>query len=146
MNTKKVVFNKLFSKEAKEAQKLSKQRKISLSLMDDMERYLSSIQGEIIDGGLDIDDAILTVRELESKIASASELMQNLEGRVVSYQSYRSQVGDLLDKYRAAADELGINPEDNNVYSDLSDILDGDMADARTEAESVIYDLKQYVK
>ena len=146
MNTKKVVFNKLFSTEAKKAQKLSNQRKISLSLMDDMERYLSSIQGEIIDAALDIDDAILTVRELESKIASASELMQNLEGRVVSYQSYRSQVGDLLDKYRAAADELGINPEDNNVYSDLSDILDGDMADARTEAESVIYDLKQYVK
>ena len=146
MNTKKVVFNKLFSTEAKKAQKLSNQRKISLSLMDDMERYLSSIQGEIIDAALDIDDAILTVRELESKIESATDLVQSLENRVASYKSYYSQVGDLLDKYRAAADELGINPEDNNVYSDLSDILDGDMADARTEAESVIYDLKQYVK
>jgi recombinational DNA repair ATPase RecF len=146
MDTKKVVFNKLFSTEAKKAQKLSKQRKISLSLMDKMESYLSSIQGEIIDAGLDIDDAILTVRELESKIESASELLQNLEGRVVSYQSYKSQVGDLLDQYRSAADDLGINPEDNNVYNDLSDILDGDMADARTEAESVIYDLKQYIK
>ena len=146
MNTKKVVFNKLFSKEAKKAQKLSKQRKISLSLMDDMERYLSSIQGEIIDGGLDIDDAILTVRELESKVASASELIQSLETRVASYKSYYSQVGDLLDKYRSAADELGISPEDNNVYNDLSDILDGALADAEVEAAGLVNDLKQYIK
>ena len=146
MNTKKVVFNKLFSKEAKKAQKLSKQRKISLSLMDDMERYLSSIQGEIIDGGLDIDDAILTVRELESKIESASELMQSLENRVASYKSYYSQVGDLLDQYRAAADELGISPEDNNVYNDLSDILDGALADAEVEAAGLVNDLKLLIK
>jgi hypothetical protein len=37
MNTKKVVFNKLFSKESAKAQKLSKQRKVSLSLVDEME-------------------------------------------------------------------------------------------------------------
>lgn len=146
MNTKKVVFNKLFSTEAKKAQKLSKQRKISLSLMDKMERYLSSIQGEIEDGGLDIDDAILTVRELESKIESASELMQSLENRVASYKSYYSQVGDLLDQYRSAADDLGISPEDNNVYNDLSDILDGALADAEVEAAGLVNDLKQYIK
>lgn len=146
MDTKKVVFNKLFSKEAKKAQKLSKQRKISLSLVDDMERYLDSINDEIRDNALDIDDAILTVRELESKIESASELLQNLEKRIASYDSYNSQVGDLLDKYRAAADELGINPEDNNVYNDLYETWNVSMVNALTECESVIYDLKQYIK
>lgn len=146
MNTKKVVFNKLFSKEAKKAQKLSKQRKISLSLMDKMETYLDSMMDEVRDGGVAIDNGIDFVSDFQSKYEAGAELIQYLEGYVKSYESYETQVVDLLDQYSSAADELGISPEDNNVYNSLLAVLNGAMADARVDAESVIYDLKQYIK
>lgn len=146
MNTKKVVFNKLFSKEAKKAQKLSKQRKISLSLMDKMETYLDSMMDEVRDGGVAIDNGIDFVSDFQSKYEAGAELIQYLEGYVKSYESYETQVNDLLDQYSSAADELGISPEDNNVYNSLLAVLNGAMADARVDAESVIYDLKQYIK
>ena len=146
MNTKKVVFNKLFSKEAKKAQKLSKQRKISLSLMDKMETYLDSMMDEVRDGLVAIDNGIDFVSDFQSKYEAGAELIQYLEGYVKSYESYETQVNDLLDQYSSAADELGISPEDNDIYNSLSAVLNGAMADARVDAESVIYDLKQYIK
>ena len=146
MNTKKVVFNKLFSTEAKKAQKLSKQRKISLSLMDKMETYLDSMMDEVRDGGVAIDNGIDFVSDFQNKYEAGVELIEYLEGYVKSYESYETQVNDLLDQYSSAADELGISPEDNNVYNSLLAVLNGAMADARVDAESVIYDLKQYIK
>ena len=146
MNTKKVVFNKLFSTEAKKAQKLSKQRKISLSLMDKMETYLDSMMDEVRDGLVAIDNGIDFVSDFQNKYEAGVELIEYLEGYVKSYESYETQVNDLLDQYSSAADELGISPEDNNVYNSLLAVLNGAMADARVDAESVIYDLKQYIK
>ena len=146
MNTKKVVFNKLFSTEAKKAQKLSKQRKISLSLMDKMETYLDSMMDEVRDGGVAIDNGIDFVSDFQNKYEAGVELIEYLEGYVKSYESYETQVVDLLDQYSSAADELGISPEDNDIYNSLSAVLNGAMADARVDAESVIYDLKQYIK
>lgn len=114
--------------------------------MDKMESYLDSINDEINDGGAAVDSGIDFVRDFESKYEAGSELIQYLEGYVKAFESYETQVGDLLDQYRSAADDLGISPEDNDTYNALSDILNGAMADARTDAESVIYDLKQYIK
>ena len=44
MNTKKVVFAKLFSKEAAKAQKLSKQRRVSFSIVEEMESLTSKLE------------------------------------------------------------------------------------------------------
>jgi len=146
MNTKKVVFNKLFSKEAKEAQKLSKQRKISLSLVEKMEGYLDSMNDEI----RDVKDVILESEKIIDAFndiyLQMEETLASLRSFAQSSESYEIQVGDLIDQYSSAADELGINPEDNNVYSDLLDVYNNDLVIYKQEVEGLISELERYIK
>jgi len=146
MNTKKVVFNKLFSKEAAEAQKLSKQRKISLSLMDKMESYLDSINDESVDSMDVVNEAIDLAAQAETLRESINEILSSLDGYLKSFASYETQVGDLLDQYRSAADDLGISPEDNDTYNALSDALTSLLNNDWVRVEDATYDLKQYIK
>lgn len=145
MDTKKVVFNKLFSKEAQKAQKLSKQRKVSLSLVDDMQSYLSSMQDEVADGIAASDSAYEFAQELESKIESLNDNLSYLEGYLKAYSTYNSEASDLLAKYRSAAEDLGINPDDNDTYIQLEDVLK-EMNDAYGQVEFSINALKQIIK
>ena len=151
MNTKKVVFNKLFSTEAKEAQKLSKQRKISLSLVEKMESYLDSMNDEILDAGVNVEDSIAFIKYIESQLQAGDEILQNLNLGLKSLMSYEPQVSSLLEEYRSAADELGINPEDNAVYSELFNSLEGSSNSEYTLLEMIdmtekaISDLQQYL-
>jgi hypothetical protein len=145
MNTKKVVFAKLFSKESAKAQKLSKQRKISLSLVDEMQNYLGSIQDEVADGIVASDSAYELAQEVERQIESLSESLSYLEGYIKSYYSYNSQAADLLAKYRTAAEDLGISPEDNDTYNQLEEAL-VEMNDAYGQVEFSINALKQLIK
>jgi len=152
VNTKKVVFAKLFSKEAQKAQKLSKQRKISLSLVDKMESYLDSMNDEILDGGVRVEDSIAFVKFIEGQFEIGSEILEGLKSDLNSLSSYEGQVSSLLDEYRSAADELGINAEDNPVYNELSSSLDGNsnskysLLEMIDMIEKAIYDLEQYIK
>jgi len=146
MNTKKVVFNKLFSKEAAKAQKLSKQRKISLSLMDKMESYLDSINDESVDSMDVVNEAIDLAAQAETLRESINEVLSSLDGYLKSFASYETQVGDLLDQYRSAADDLGISPEDNDTYNALSDALTSLLNNDWVRVEDATYDLKQYIK
>jgi ABC-type transporter Mla subunit MlaD len=146
MNTKKVVFNKLFSTEAKKAQKLSKQRKISLSLMDKMESYLDSINDESVDSMDVVNEAIDLAAQAETLRESINEVLSSLDGYLKSFASYETQVGDLLDQYRSAADDLGISPEDNDTYNALSDALTSLLNNDWVRVEDATYDLKQYIK
>lgn len=151
MNTKKVVFNKLFSTEAKKAQKLSKQRKISLSLVEKMESYLDSMNDEILDAGVNVEDSIAFIKYIESQLQAGDEILQNLNLGLKSLMSYEPQVSSLLEEYRSAADELGINPEDNAVYSELFNSLEGSSNSEYTLLEMIdmtekaISDLQQYL-
>lgn len=146
MNTKKVVFQKLFSQEAKKAQKLSKQRKISLSLMQKMEGYLDMVKEDIVDASDRVDEGIVLAKDLESKYAEGVDLIERLKNYVYVVSVTEKDVTNLLEQYRNAAEDLGINPEDNDTYFALSEILNGALADSLAETEKAIYDLEQYIK
>ena len=151
MNTKKVVFNKLFSKEAQKAQKLSKQRKVSLSLMEKMESYLDSMTDEISDAGVNVEDSMAFIQYIENELQTGDVILQKLNFDLKSLLSYGGQVNDLLNEYRSAADELGINPEDNAVYSELFNSLEGssssqyNLLEMIDMLEKAISDLEQYL-
>ena len=151
MNTKKVVFNKLFSKEAQKAQKLSKQRKVSLSLMEKMESYLDSMTDEISDAGVNVEDSMAFIQYIENELQTGDVILQKLNFDLKSLLSYGGQVNDLLNEYRSAADELGINPEDNAVYSELFNSLEGssssqyNLLEMIDMIEKAISDLEKYL-
>ena len=151
MNTKKVVFNKLFSKEAQKAQKLSKQRKVSLSLMEKMESYLDSMTDEISDAGVNVEDSMAFIQYIENELQTGDVILQKLNFDLKSLLSYGGQVNDLLNEYRSAADKLGINPEDNAVYSELFNSLEGssssqyNLLEMIDMIEKAISDLEQYL-
>ena len=145
MNTKKVVFNKLFSKEAQKAQKLSKQRKISLSLVDEMRNYLGALQDEVADGISASDSVYELTQEVERQIESLDEALSYLEGYIKSYDFTTDKVNALLEKYRNASEDLGISPEDNDTYNQLEKVL-VEMNDAYGQVEFSVNVLKQLIK
>jgi len=146
MNTKKVVFNKLFSKEAQKAQNLSKQRKVSLSLVEKMESYLDSMNDEISD----VKDVILESGRIIDAFSDIylqiGETLASLRSFVQSAESYESQVGDLLDQYSSAADELGINASDNEVFNNLLDFYNNELSINKQEAEGLVSELERYLQ
>jgi len=146
MNTKKVVFNKLFSKEAQKAQKLSKQRKISLSLVDEMRNYLGALQDEVADGISASDSVYELTQEVERQIESLDEALSYLEGYIKSYDFTTDKVNALLEKYRNASEDLGISPEDNDTFVELTDMIENGLNDAYGQIEFSINAIKQLIK
>jgi len=146
MNTKKVVFAKLFSKEAAKAQKLSKQRKISLSLVDEMRNYLGALQDEVADGISASDSVYELTQEVERQIESLDEALSYLEGYIKSYDFTTDKVNALLEKYRNASEDLGISPEDNDTFVELTDMIENGLNDAYGQIEFSINAIKQLIK
>ena len=117
-----------------------------------MESYLDSMNDEILDGGVRVEDSIAFVKFIEGQFEIGSEILEGLKSDLNSLSSYEGQVSSLLDEYRSAADELGINAEDNPVYNELSSSLDGNsnskysLLEMIDMIEKAIYDLEQYIK
>jgi len=119
MNTKKVVFNKLFSKEAAKTQKLSKQRKVQFSLADDLSRLADVVYDKLTDLEGELQDAEGFLNQIETlafEIDSKGEVMIRAKNEL---EIYDDEITLALLNYADACDELGIDPRSNENYADL---------------------------
>jgi len=107
---------------------------------------LDSISDESVDSMDVVNEAIDLAAQAETLRESINEVLSSLDGYLKSFASYETQVGDLLDQYRSAADDLGISPEDNDTYNALSDALTSLLNNDWVRVEDATYDLKQYIK
>ena len=118
MNTKKVVFAKLFSKEAKKAEKLSKQRKVQLSLADELSSVYEEARDAVRNTTERIDAAYELVSDLISRIPDPENFYQDIEGA-------RTRLQVLIDRAQEASNDLGIDPSDSiDGFTQASDMLD----------------------
>ena len=118
MNTKKVVFNKLFSKEAQKAQKLSKQRKVQLSLADELGSVYEEARDAVRNTTERIDAAYELVSDLISRIPDPENFYQDIEGA-------RTRLQVLIDRAQEASNDLGIDPSDSiDGFTQARDMLD----------------------
>jgi hypothetical protein len=119
--------------------------------MEKMESYLDSMTDEISDAGVNVEDSMAFIQYIENELQTGDVILQKLNFDLKSLLSYGGQVNDLLNEYRSAADELGINPEDNAVYSELFNSLEGssssqyNLLEMIDMLEKAISDLEQYL-
>jgi hypothetical protein len=118
MNTKKVVFAKLFSKEAAKTQKLSKQRKVQLSLADELGSVYEEARDAVRNTTERIDAAYELVSDLISRIPDPENFYQDIEGS-------RTRLQVLIDRAQEASNDLGIDPSDSiDGFTQARDMLD----------------------
>ena len=118
MNTKKVVFAKLFSKEAAKTQKLSKQRKVQLSLADELGSVYEEARDAVRNTTERIDAAYELVSDLISRIPDPENFYQDIEGA-------RTRLQVLIDRAQEASNDLGIDPSDSiDGFTQARDMLD----------------------
>lgn len=114
MNTKKVVFAKLFSKEAAKAQKLSKQRKVSLSVVSTAQTEYSAL--EDLEGDLFNASEMLT--EFYDKYQEATLLLDSIvmDTSLSSLNDTISILQDALSQIEDSSATLGVEPDE--VFED----------------------------
>ena len=140
MNTKKVVFAKLFSKEAAKAQKLSKQRKVKFSLADDLSRIADSVFDEIRDAEDEVASSELILDQFATLAFEAEEQADVLLRARNSIETYYNEIDSVLANYADACDELGIDPRSNENYVALEALNNS------TQMEDVFSNIDEYMK
>lgn len=123
MKALKNILNKLYSEDNKVFAVLSTQRKIDLSLVDDIENEIDSFEEAE-------SDASYLAYEFGDEVINAYEEFQRkydldnyvVNGSVTLLQDYAADLKVKLDKLQAAADELGINP--NDIYGEYDYLRD----------------------
>lgn len=124
MNTKKVVFNKLFSKEALKAQKaekLSKQRKLKLASINDIEK-LSSMVSTLNSA---VSDKYKALYEEWEGLVTLSQRLQkvyfDMEGLLQDYEELEYRVTIDTEEIGNQARELGIDLSEIPAVQELLD-------------------------
>ena len=124
MNTKKVVFNKLFSKEALKAQKaekLSKQRKLKLASINDIEK-LSSMVSTLNSA---VSDKYKALYEEWEGLVTLSQRLQkvyfDMEGLLEDYKELEYRVTIDTEEIGNQARELGIDLSEIPAVQELLD-------------------------
>lgn len=145
MNTKKVVFNKLFSKEALKAQKaekLSQQRKFKLATIDDIDRlnsYVSTMDAAVTETYKKLYDEWSNLIGLSERLRNVYFDMENL---IEDYYDLEKQVLADADDIAEQAKELGIDPSQIKGVQDLLDNF-ANMEDNINQAIQRMPDIEQ---
>ena len=111
------------AKISKQQTRLSKTRKVDLSLSDDLARIADSILDEINDVEGYIVDARSVVGDASDLLDKLQGAYESLEGYAKSIGSYNETLGRTLDAYENMANELGVDPFDNQNFSDLMELM-----------------------
>lgn len=146
MKALKNILDKLYSEDNKVFAVLSTQRKIDLSLVDDIENEIDSFEEAEA-------DASYLANEFGDEIIDAYDDFRskyNLDDYVVNgpvslLEDYAADLKVKLDKLQVAADELGINPNDiYEEYDYLRDRVD-DASSLYKEAKDKYREVIEYV-
>ena len=108
---------------SKQQTKLSRTRKLNLSLAEDLERIADSIFDEINDAEGYMTDARGLVGEAYELADKLVDALRSLEGYAESIGSYQESLGRSMDAYENMANELGVDPFDNEAFSELMELM-----------------------
>jgi hypothetical protein len=122
MNTKKVVFNKLFSKEAQKAQKLSKKRKVAFSVVQNAQTEydaLQDLEGELY-------SATEMLAEFHDKYIEARNILDSIvmDLSLTSLGDTVSTLSSALSQIEDSSATLGVEPSEVfDSYDDARELI-----------------------
>ena len=125
MNTKKVVFNKLFSKESAKAQKLSKQRRVSFSIVEEMESLTSKLEDAQYEIEVSTIDSKTVINRIKEDADELKSYISDLDSNYEILENLISEAESALRLVESKIDELGIRPMDIESYAYLYDLKEG---------------------